>query len=132
MKLSHDDLLCSFRRAPRAGAEELQYIQLVKIVEGITLFDSKDKKTNVKNGKDQSPKYPPGFTPNDETNDNSGIRDKSVNYNADEGTIGGDGVSVNVNSKGDDVDFVSIGRFKKSEDPRSGGSFLSLMEEVVK
>ncbi|GJR47600.1 putative reverse transcriptase domain-containing protein [Tanacetum coccineum] len=41
LKLSHDDLLCSFRRAPRA--EELQYIQLVKIMEGITLFDSKDR-----------------------------------------------------------------------------------------
>ncbi|GKA98418.1 hypothetical protein Tco_0826355 [Tanacetum coccineum] len=25
LKLSHDNLLCSFRRAPRAGAEELQY-----------------------------------------------------------------------------------------------------------
>ncbi|GJV69567.1 RNA-directed DNA polymerase, eukaryota [Tanacetum coccineum] len=35
--------LCQFRRAPRAGAEELQYIQLVKIMEGITLFDSKDR-----------------------------------------------------------------------------------------
>nr|GEX62741.1 RNA-directed DNA polymerase, eukaryota [Tanacetum cinerariifolium] len=44
----------------------------------------------------------------------------------------GDGVSVNVNSKGDDVDSVSIGRFKKSEAPRSGGSFLCLMEEVLK
>ncbi|GKA64581.1 hypothetical protein Tco_0764288 [Tanacetum coccineum] len=43
LKLSHDDLLCSFRRAPRAGAEELQYIQLVKIMEGITLFDSNDR-----------------------------------------------------------------------------------------
>nr|GEW93517.1 RNA-directed DNA polymerase, eukaryota [Tanacetum cinerariifolium] len=66
------------------------------------------------------------------TNVNSGIGDKSINYNADEGTIGGDGVSVNVNSKGDNVDSVSIGRFKKSETPRSGGSFLCLMEEVVK
>ncbi|GJZ43155.1 hypothetical protein Tco_0590410 [Tanacetum coccineum] len=43
LKLSHDDLLCSFRRAPRTGAEELQYIQLVMIIEGITLFDSKDR-----------------------------------------------------------------------------------------
>ncbi|GJZ45985.1 RNA-directed DNA polymerase, eukaryota, reverse transcriptase zinc-binding domain protein [Tanacetum coccineum] len=43
LKLSHDDLLCSFRRAPRVGAEELQYIQLVKIMEGITLFDSNDR-----------------------------------------------------------------------------------------
>ncbi|GJW82120.1 hypothetical protein Tco_0146095 [Tanacetum coccineum] len=29
--------------APRAGAKELQYIQLVKIMEGFTLFDSKDR-----------------------------------------------------------------------------------------
>ncbi|GJT32678.1 RNA-directed DNA polymerase, eukaryota, reverse transcriptase zinc-binding domain protein [Tanacetum coccineum] len=43
LKLSHDDLMCSFRRAPRAGAEELQYIQLVKIMEGISLFDSNDR-----------------------------------------------------------------------------------------
>nr|GEX69816.1 glucose-methanol-choline oxidoreductase, FAD/NAD(P)-binding domain protein [Tanacetum cinerariifolium] len=33
---------------------------------------------------------------------------------------------------GDDVDSVSIGRFKKSEALRSRGSFLCLMEEVVK
>ncbi|GJZ77863.1 hypothetical protein Tco_0642535 [Tanacetum coccineum] len=43
LKLSHDDLMCSFRRAPRAGAKELQYIQLVKIMEGFTLFNSKDR-----------------------------------------------------------------------------------------
>ncbi|GJR67069.1 RNA-directed DNA polymerase, eukaryota [Tanacetum coccineum] len=30
LKLSHDDLLCSFRRAPRAGAEELQYISSLR------------------------------------------------------------------------------------------------------
>ncbi|GKC68802.1 hypothetical protein Tco_1101400, partial [Tanacetum coccineum] len=58
------------------------------------IYPMLNKKTNVKNGKDQSPKYPQRFTPNDETSDNSGIGDKSVNYNADEGTIGGDGVSV--------------------------------------
>nr|GEZ67726.1 glucose-methanol-choline oxidoreductase, FAD/NAD(P)-binding domain protein [Tanacetum cinerariifolium] len=46
------------------------------------------------------------------TNVNNGIGDKSVNYNADEGTIGGDGVFVNVNSKGDDVDYevVKVGQ----------------------
>nr|GEY85670.1 nucleotide-binding alpha-beta plait domain-containing protein [Tanacetum cinerariifolium] len=96
------------------------------------IYPMLNKKTNEKNGKDQSPKYPSGFTPNEETNVNSGTEDESVNYNADEGTIEGDGVSVNVNSKCDDVDSVSIGRFKKSEAPRSGGSFLCLMEEVVK
>nr|GEX14165.1 hypothetical protein [Tanacetum cinerariifolium] len=96
------------------------------------IYPMLNKKTNEKIDKDHSPKYPLGFTPNEETNVNSGIGDKFVNYNVDEGTIRGDGFFVNVNSKGDDVDSVSIGRFKKSEAPRSGGSFLCLMEEVVK
>nr|GEX99873.1 RNA-directed DNA polymerase, eukaryota [Tanacetum cinerariifolium] len=72
------------------------------------IYPMLNKKTNEKNDKDHIPKYPPGFTPNEETNVNSGIRNKSVNYNADEGTIGGDGVSVNVNAKGDDVDSTRL------------------------
>nr|GEX06005.1 RNA-directed DNA polymerase, eukaryota [Tanacetum cinerariifolium] len=61
---------------------------------------------------------------------------KSVNRNANEGRNGGDGVSDNdksyVNSIGAEAESVSIGRLKKSMAPRSGGSFLGLMEEVVK
>nr|GEV67919.1 RNA-directed DNA polymerase, eukaryota, reverse transcriptase zinc-binding domain protein [Tanacetum cinerariifolium] len=39
---------------------------------------------------------------------------------------------LNKNAKGDKVESMSTRRFKKSEAPRSGGSFLNLMEEVVK
>ncbi|GKC23951.1 RNA-directed DNA polymerase, eukaryota, partial [Tanacetum coccineum] len=62
--------------------------------------------------------------------------EKSVNGNADEGRHGGDGGSANdksyVNSIDAEAESVSIGRFKKYEASRSGGSFLCLMEEVVK
>nr|GEY18578.1 RNA-directed DNA polymerase, eukaryota [Tanacetum cinerariifolium] len=54
-----------------------------------------------------------------------------VNYAADEEIKVGEGVSDNKKSKGDKGESISSGRFKKSEAPRSGGSFLNLMEEVV-
>ncbi|GKA98526.1 RNA-directed DNA polymerase, eukaryota [Tanacetum coccineum] len=53
-----------------------------------------------------------------------------------QGRNGGDGGSANdksyVNSIDAEAESVSIGRFKKYEASRSGGSFLCLMEEVVK
>ncbi|GJW00685.1 RNA-directed DNA polymerase, eukaryota, reverse transcriptase zinc-binding domain protein [Tanacetum coccineum] len=78
---------------------------------------------------DQSWKYPPGFTPNDEENDRSVHGDKSVNCNADENNTGSEYDCVNLGSKGAESQSV---RFKKSEAPRTGVSFLGLMEEVVK
>ncbi|GJT01178.1 RNA-directed DNA polymerase, eukaryota, reverse transcriptase zinc-binding domain protein [Tanacetum coccineum] len=42
-KISHADILCSFRRAPRGGVEESQFFQLVKNVEGVTFVDMKDR-----------------------------------------------------------------------------------------
>ncbi|GKE32303.1 hypothetical protein Tco_1451625 [Tanacetum coccineum] len=78
---------------------------------------------------DQSLKYPPGFTPNDEENDRSVHGDKSVNCNADENNTGSEYDCVNLGSKGAESQSV---RFKKSEAPRTGVSFLGLMEEVVK
>nr|GEU76589.1 RNA-directed DNA polymerase, eukaryota, reverse transcriptase zinc-binding domain protein [Tanacetum cinerariifolium] len=41
--VSLDFLSLSFRRAPRSGAEEDQYIQLVKDMEGVFLVDMKDR-----------------------------------------------------------------------------------------
>nr|GFA30922.1 RNA-directed DNA polymerase, eukaryota, reverse transcriptase zinc-binding domain protein [Tanacetum cinerariifolium] len=41
-KMSLDFLSSSFRRAPRSGVEEDQYIQLVKDMEGVFLVDRKD------------------------------------------------------------------------------------------
>ncbi|GJR88484.1 RNA-directed DNA polymerase, eukaryota, reverse transcriptase zinc-binding domain protein [Tanacetum coccineum] len=96
------------------------------------LYPLLNKNTKGTKDKNHSPEYPLGFTPNNETNASCGMGEKSVNCNANEEIKEGDGVSNNVKSKGDYVESVSIGRFKKSEAPRTGGSFLSLMEEVVK
>ncbi|GJZ43920.1 RNA-directed DNA polymerase, eukaryota [Tanacetum coccineum] len=78
-----------------------------------------------------SPLYPPGFTPNNETNDNCGMGENSVNCNAEEEINVGGGGSDNAKSK-EYGESMSSGRFKRSEAPRTGGSFLGLMEEVVK
>nr|GEV50238.1 RNA-directed DNA polymerase, eukaryota [Tanacetum cinerariifolium] len=61
-------------------------------------------------------------TPNAEENDR----------NVNEVFAGRDGDSINRGSKGDASESVCTGRFKKSEVPRTRGSFLCLMEEVVK
>nr|GEU85985.1 hypothetical protein [Tanacetum cinerariifolium] len=98
-----------------------------------SLLNKKTKGMKKKeNDENPSPKFPPRFTPNNEKNDSSDMGEKFVNGNAGEELNGVDGVSNNANSKGDDVEYVSIGRFKKPEAPRSGGSFLCLIEEVVK
>ncbi|GJR52782.1 RNA-directed DNA polymerase, eukaryota [Tanacetum coccineum] len=64
----------------------------------------------------------------------SGLKDEQnfVNGNVDEEIRVDEGVSDNMKSKGDKVESMNTGRVKKSEAPRSGGSFLNLMEEVVK
>ncbi|GKB55528.1 RNA-directed DNA polymerase, eukaryota [Tanacetum coccineum] len=67
-----------------------------------------------------------------ETIDSNVMGEMSVN-GSEEVEPNGDPVFFNNNnSKADDVESVSIGQFKKSEAPRSGGSFICLMEEVVK
>nr|GEW87702.1 nucleotide-binding alpha-beta plait domain-containing protein [Tanacetum cinerariifolium] len=71
-------------------------------------------------------------TPNAEENDRNVNGNKSQKCNTKEVFAGRDGDSINRDSKGDASESVCTGRFKKSEVPRIGGSFLCLMEEVVK
>ncbi|GKC12914.1 hypothetical protein Tco_1009696 [Tanacetum coccineum] len=42
-KLSHGDISSSFRRVPRGGLEEFQYLQLSKDMEDVSLIDMKDR-----------------------------------------------------------------------------------------
>ncbi|GKE87028.1 hypothetical protein Tco_1564503 [Tanacetum coccineum] len=42
-KISHVDISASFRRAPRGGIEEFQFMQLLKNMEGISLVDMTDR-----------------------------------------------------------------------------------------
>ncbi|GJT19197.1 hypothetical protein Tco_0877903 [Tanacetum coccineum] len=101
---------------------------------GIYSLLNKNRKENNENvnEEDQSLKYPPGFTPNAEENDRNVNGDKSQKCNTEEVLAGRNGDSTNRGSKGDASESVCTGRFKKSEVPCTGGSFLCLMEEVVK
>nr|GEZ78612.1 RNA-directed DNA polymerase, eukaryota [Tanacetum cinerariifolium] len=90
------------------------------------LLNRKSKENQEKvNEEDLSLKFPPGFTP---------ILEKGVEgeHISEDGFVGQINDSVNRDSKGDVSESVCSGRFKQSEVPRTGGSFLGLMEEVVK
>nr|GFB17648.1 RNA-directed DNA polymerase, eukaryota [Tanacetum cinerariifolium] len=111
--------------------------------------NSNENKDNV-NEKDQSLKYPPGFTPNAEENDRNVNGDKSQKCNTKEVFAGRDGDSTNKGSKGDALESTPYTKENdrnvngnksqkcntkedvKSEVSRTRGSFLCLMEEVMK
>nr|GEW27518.1 RNA-directed DNA polymerase, eukaryota [Tanacetum cinerariifolium] len=94
------------------------------------LLNRKGNETNEKvNEEDQSLKFPPSFTPIVE----KGVEGENLQeHNSEDGFVGQVDDSVNRGSKGDVSESVCSGRFKKSEVPRTGGSFLGLMEEVIK
>ncbi|GJX96589.1 RNA-directed DNA polymerase, eukaryota, reverse transcriptase zinc-binding domain protein [Tanacetum coccineum] len=88
----------------------------------------------------ESPKYPPGFTPNEEVekvgqnigNVESQAGGSEQNFNTEESFNGPVNNSHNMGSKDNASHSVRSGRFKKSKVPRTGGSILSLLEEIVK
>nr|GFA57020.1 hypothetical protein [Tanacetum cinerariifolium] len=88
----------------------------------------------------ESLKYPSGFTPIDATemmeqsteNVEKQNRDMDQNNNVEEPLNGRDDCTDNMGTKPDDFDSGCSGRFKNSVAPRTGGSILCLMEEVVK
>ncbi|GKA67213.1 RNA-directed DNA polymerase, eukaryota [Tanacetum coccineum] len=82
-------------------------------------------------------KYPPGFTPSVEKN-GSKSKDDQV-QNISDNQLNGDNESVhqveredNKNSDGAKTNSTGSRKFKMSEIPRTGGSILSVMEEIVK
>ncbi|GJY09056.1 RNA-directed DNA polymerase, eukaryota, partial [Tanacetum coccineum] len=90
--------------------------------------------------KEFSRKYPSGFTPNKGTDAASmhmeGGRNDNVenlnDCNMEEANVIFSGNRSTMNSKDDGADSVRSGHFKKSEIPRTGGSILSLLDELVK
>ncbi|GKA08008.1 RNA-directed DNA polymerase, eukaryota [Tanacetum coccineum] len=84
--------------------------------------------------------YPPGFTPNEGTDAASmhmeGGRNDNVenlnDCNMEEANVIFSGNRSTMNSKDDGADSVRSGLFKKSKIPRTGGSILSLLDELVK
>ncbi|GKB79034.1 RNA-directed DNA polymerase, eukaryota, reverse transcriptase zinc-binding domain protein [Tanacetum coccineum] len=82
-------------------------------------------------------KYPPGFIPSVEKN-GSKSKDDQV-QNISDNQLNGDNESVhqverkdNRNSDGAKTNSTGLRKFKMSEIPRTGGSILSVMEEIVK
>nr|GEW19921.1 RNA-directed DNA polymerase, eukaryota, nucleotide-binding alpha-beta plait domain protein [Tanacetum cinerariifolium] len=82
-------------------------------------------------------KYPPGFTPKEDVETNveqSKKRNGSVREVGEEANRSDDMKSAleRIISKEEGTESVCSGHFKKSETPRSCGSILSLMDELVK
>ncbi|GKC80975.1 hypothetical protein Tco_1136692, partial [Tanacetum coccineum] len=85
-------------------------------------------------------KYPPGFTPQEGTGANSMHAEGDINDNVVDFSVckmdGANDVSsgnrFKVNSKDDSVESAPSGHFKKSVIPRTGGSILGILDEVVK
>jgi hypothetical protein len=93
--------------------------------------DQKDAPQKI-NSDDQSFKYPPGFTPEVKPNEDGINNDQNQNVNDDD--LREDHLNMNQDDGTSNKFSESLcsGRFKKSEMPRTGGSMLSVMEEIVK
>nr|GFA69439.1 RNA-directed DNA polymerase, eukaryota, reverse transcriptase zinc-binding domain protein [Tanacetum cinerariifolium] len=104
---------------------------------GVYEFLNKKKKvTNNEGASQNSPTYPPGFTPNDNAEDNintSNVEPVERGHNGDkkeEEFV----VSHNQDRNDADVDAnesTCSGHFKKSTGPRTGGSIIQLIEDLV-
>ncbi|GJY77337.1 RNA-directed DNA polymerase, eukaryota [Tanacetum coccineum] len=100
------------------------------------LLKKKKDTAEKENNSEHSLKYPLGFTPKEGTDvvgmyAEESISDNIVNlsdHNAEEVNNN----YPNTNSKEDVSNSTCSGHFKKSEVPRTGGSILNLLDEVVK
>ncbi|GJT43221.1 hypothetical protein Tco_0951936 [Tanacetum coccineum] len=90
----------------------------------------KKKSTDAINQEPEvSLKYPPGFTPKAGT-DGVSVNDEAVN---DVNNVSGYEANVSTNAKLETgSESACSGHFKKSDCPRSGGSILDLLDDVVK
>nr|GEY77412.1 RNA-directed DNA polymerase, eukaryota, reverse transcriptase zinc-binding domain protein [Tanacetum cinerariifolium] len=75
---------------------------------------------------DDSLKYPPGFTPVDVT---EGSLKKDDGFNKEDGECS---QSIHVDEKEDVAESFCSGQFKKFEAPRTGGSIVQLIDDLVK
>ncbi|GKE31159.1 RNA-directed DNA polymerase, eukaryota, partial [Tanacetum coccineum] len=101
------------------------------------VLNKKREKCNIDNITEGSLKYPPGFTPNGE-GDGSGVA--SVNEIEENSTSDERVNDMNVEKQGnvrngvqrDTNESNCSGHFKKSTAPRTGGSILHLIDDLVK
>ncbi|GJW59932.1 RNA-directed DNA polymerase, eukaryota [Tanacetum coccineum] len=104
-----------------------------------SLLENKDKVVSNKDS-EFSMKYPPGFTPNEGSDGASMHVEEGRGGNSKNGNEGNvdvvnavpSGNNSGMNSKEGGTESVCSGHFKKSEVPRTCGSILSLLDDVVK
>ncbi|GJX07698.1 RNA-directed DNA polymerase, eukaryota [Tanacetum coccineum] len=87
-----------------------------------SLLNKKNGKNDENEASEHTPNHPPGFTPNISQNNDIGSAGSHVNETQVEQER-----SIN-----DKSESVCSGHFKSSSVPRTGGSILGLMEELVK
>ncbi|GKD47616.1 RNA-directed DNA polymerase, eukaryota [Tanacetum coccineum] len=121
------------------GTEE----QDIQSADPFNIYPLLDKKNNLEpkdNKSDASLKFPPGFTPlvrsdmdvKHEVGDSIGNM-KDGKLHSDVAVTDGISGKQNIrNVKEDSANSVVSGHFKKSKIPRTGGSILSMLDEMVK
>nr|GEY74948.1 nucleotide-binding alpha-beta plait domain-containing protein [Tanacetum cinerariifolium] len=101
------------------------------------MLNKKVEKGGYDNKSKSSLKYPPGFSPTENNEENSLHGGGDSNYdgegsNKSKRVEGNEASRINMKSKDDGTDSFSSGNFKNPEIPRTGGSILGLLDEVVK
>ncbi|GKA60238.1 RNA-directed DNA polymerase, eukaryota [Tanacetum coccineum] len=118
-------------------------VQDIQSADPFNIYPLLDKKNNLEpkdNKSDASLKFPPGFTPlvrsdmdvKHEVGDSIGNM-KDGKLHSDVAVTDGISGKQNIrNVKEDSANSVVSGHFKKSKIPRTGGSILSMLDEMVK
>nr|GEZ02254.1 RNA-directed DNA polymerase, eukaryota [Tanacetum cinerariifolium] len=100
------------------------------------VLNKKRDEKNIDDKHEDSLKYPPGFTPNEEGDvpvekvDNWSYENR-VNDGQEDGVCVGQHVHKRVEVSNDTHESTCSGHFKKSEVPRKGGSILELVDDLV-
>ncbi|GKC59678.1 hypothetical protein Tco_1087276, partial [Tanacetum coccineum] len=102
-----------------------------------TLLNKNNMKDNKESSTKESLEYPPGFTPREEVIENVEMDNQRKSFDCDLGNVRN--ISDEVNSspryntyKKEGRESVGSRHFRKSEVPRTDGSLLTLMDELIK
>ncbi|GJT80931.1 hypothetical protein Tco_1055273 [Tanacetum coccineum] len=100
------------------------------------LLNKKKKVSNNEGESHTSPAYPPGFTPNDNGENNTNTSNVEAeehrqNEDREEGEFVGTQDQTRNDVATDANESTCSGHFKKSVGPRTGGSILQLIEDLV-
>ncbi|GJS39467.1 RNA-directed DNA polymerase, eukaryota [Tanacetum coccineum] len=102
-----------------------------------SLLNKNKLKENKESSTKESLKYPLGFTPREDVEGNVQMDNQWKSFDCENGNERNVSDEVNSSprynrSKKEGMEFVGSGHFKKSEVPRTGGSLLTVMDELIK